>query len=100
MTSWRIWGLAIGAIVAVFGIVFWANGGGVVVPALGLLIMVTAALEPVYGGPGRRPSGGSWRPTDERFVDPETGKLVTVWFNAGSGERRYVEDGPSPPPQA
>jgi len=37
-----------------------------------------------------RPPGPDWTATDERFVDPETGKVVTVYFHAASGERRYV----------
>lgn len=28
--------------------------------------------------------------TPERFVDPETGTPVQVWFNAETGERRYI----------
>jgi len=34
--------------------------------------------------------GPDWVATDERFVDPETGKLVTVYYHPASGERRYV----------
>jgi hypothetical protein len=34
--------------------------------------------------------GPDWQVTDERFVDPETGKLVTVYFHPATGERRYV----------
>jgi hypothetical protein len=37
----------------------------------------------------RRP-GPDWTATDERFVDPETGRLVTVYFHPATGERRYV----------
>jgi hypothetical protein len=37
-----------------------------------------------------RSPGPDWTATDERFVDPETGKLVTVYYHPGSGERRYV----------
>jgi hypothetical protein len=33
-----------------------------------------------------------WQATPERFVDPETGRLVTVFFNPATGERRYVAD--------
>jgi hypothetical protein len=36
------------------------------------------------------PPGQGWQRTDERFVDPETGRLVTVYFHPPSGERRYV----------
>jgi hypothetical protein len=34
--------------------------------------------------------GRNWQATPERFVDPETGRLVTVFFNPATGERRYV----------
>ena len=34
--------------------------------------------------------GRGWQATRERFVDPESGRLVTVFFNPATGERRYV----------
>jgi hypothetical protein len=34
--------------------------------------------------------GQGWQATRERFVDPESGRLVTVFFNPATGERRYV----------
>ena len=34
--------------------------------------------------------GPDWVATDERFIDPETGKLVTVYYHPATGERRYV----------
>jgi hypothetical protein len=34
--------------------------------------------------------GPDWIPTDERFVDPVSGKLVTVFYKPTTGERRYV----------
>jgi len=36
------------------------------------------------------PPGPDWQRTDERFVDPETGKLVTIYFHPSTGERRYI----------
>jgi len=47
----------------------------------------------------------NWQPTDERFVDPETGRTLRVFYDPASGERHYVSDspavepgrGPSPP---
>ncbi|MBN8808631.1 MAG: hypothetical protein J0I47_10435 [Sphingomonas sp.] len=33
-----------------------------------------------------------WRPTDERFLDEASGRPVVVWFNAATGERKYVEE--------
>lgn len=37
-------------------------------------------------------------PTGERFVDPTSGKLVEVYFDAATGQRSYVEvkGGPTP----
>ncbi len=34
--------------------------------------------------------GPEWVETDERFVDPESGNLVTVYYRPATGERRYV----------
>jgi hypothetical protein len=34
--------------------------------------------------------GPEWLATDERFVDPESGRLVTVFYRKSTGERRYV----------
>ena len=65
---------------------------------LGALMMITAALEPIYGRANGTPQGSGWRPTDERFVDPETGKQVTVWFDPATGERCYVDDTAGRPP--
>jgi hypothetical protein len=92
VSGWRIWALIAGGIIAIGGALLWGGGGGPIVFIFGVLMMVTAALEPVYGHANGKPNGAGWRATDERFVDPETGKLVTVWFAPGSGERRYVED--------
>ena len=39
------------------------------------------------------PSGPGWRPTEERFADPTSGALVTVYHNDRTGERRYVRTG-------
>ena len=36
-------------------------------------------------------------PTGERFVDPETGALMEVWYDAGTGERSYVKLSDTPP---
>jgi hypothetical protein len=34
--------------------------------------------------------GADWVPTDERFVDPESGRMVTVFYKPSTGEQRYV----------
>ena len=37
----------------------------------------------------RTPEQG-WVATNERFVDPESGQLITVYYQPSTGERRYV----------
>jgi hypothetical protein len=34
--------------------------------------------------------GPNWVATDERFVDPESGRNVRVYYDSRTGERRYV----------
>jgi hypothetical protein len=34
---------------------------------------------------------GDWHKTEERFIDPESGQAVQVFYNPGTGERRYGE---------
>lgn len=91
--GWRDLALIAGILLAICGgaLLFW--GGGPILLIVGALVIVTALLERTYGAPSRRPAGANWRPTEERFVDPETGKLVTVWYDPGTGKRRYVADG-------
>ncbi len=66
-------------------------------PAAGMLaawavvLIVGLAIERWrYKKLGAVPPGQGWQVTDERFVDPETAKLVTVYFNPATGERRYI----------
>lgn len=100
MTGWRNWALAAGLIVSICGAVLWATSGLVMLLVFGVLMMITAALEPIYGRAGARPLDRRWQATDERFVDPETGRLVTVWFDPETGRRRYVDDkGAASPPR-
>lgn len=61
--------------------------------ATGLLLFGVAFERVRYGAARRRPAGASWQETPERFIDDETGRPVTVWFNPASGERRYVDSG-------
>ena len=98
MRSWRTWALIVGVGLAGGGLFVWSMGGGPVLLVLGLVAVLTGLLEPIYGAARRsRPAGGSWRATEERFVDPESGELVTVWFDPTTGERRYVADGEKAP---
>ena len=97
MTSWRVWALFVGLLVFAGGVWAWSAGGGIVLMVIGAIAVVTALVEPIYGRANGKPSGSAWRPTDERFVDPESGELVTVWFNPATGERSYVTGGDRKP---
>ena len=47
------------------------------------------------------PDGKGWIRTSERFVDPGTGKTVTVYVKSFTGERAYVAEkleAPAAPP--
>ena len=39
------------------------------------------------------PVDAAWVRTDERFVDPESGLTMQVWYDPSSGARRYEEVG-------
>jgi hypothetical protein len=92
-SGWRGLALIAGVVLAIAGIAVWASGGGFFLLIAAAVVIITALLEPIYGRTVARPLGGNWRPTDEKFVDPETGELVTVWFDPATGERRYVSNG-------
>lgn len=91
--DWRSWALTAGLLMAVGGTALWAATGNPVIFIMGALAVVTSLIERTYGAPTRARPNAGLRPTDERFVDPETGHLVTVWFDPATGERRYVADG-------
>ena len=59
--------------------------------AWGVFLLIGLLIERWRYKPlAKRSPGPDWTATGERFVDPETGKLVTVFFHPGIGERRYV----------
>ena len=87
--------LGLAALVA--GLVFLVGGGPLPVIiwllGLGLILTLGVAYERVHykSLAARRPRPG-WERTEERFIDPATGKQVTVYFRAADGERMYVEE--------
>jgi hypothetical protein len=46
-----------------------------------------------YRGGSKNSGGTAARPTDEVFVDPETGRRMRVWYDEHSGQREYRPDG-------
>jgi|HubBroStandDraft_5_1064220.scaffolds.fasta_scaffold849312_2 hypothetical protein len=59
----------------------------------GALIVIGTLYERVRYKPLlEQPPGPDWEKTPERFLDPETGKPVTVYVEPGSGARQYVQE--------
>lgn len=42
-----------------------------------------------YHGSRKSTSGSAAQPTDEVFIDPETGHRMRVWYDQRSGKREY-----------
>ena len=57
--------------------------GSVIVLSIVYERVVYKPIEPSSPGPG-------WTKTTERFIDEDTGQVVTVWLEAATGERKYV----------
>lgn len=54
------------------------------------LIVASILFERRYRTRRAKPQD-QWQPTDERFFDPTTGKLMRVQYNPRTGERSYEE---------
>ena len=55
------------------------------------LLVAAIAFESRRYRHNQGPTAAGMEPTNERFIDPETGKQMRVWANA-SGERSYIEE--------
>lgn len=55
----------------------------------GLILLAAVLFERWRYGRGNAASGSEWQETDERFIDPETGRLTQVLYNARTGDRSY-----------
>lgn len=80
--------LVAGIIVAGFSLPggLWLLFSGGVVTAGTLLERVKPLL--------REKPGAGWSKTAERFIDPDTGQAVDVFYNPRTGERQYVANEP------
>jgi hypothetical protein len=86
-----------GGIIAIVGIMMlslnFASDAGIACLVGGLVLVAGTVFEHIfYKEPTPGAPGGDWVRTDERFVDPQTGKTVTVYERPGSGERKYVSE--------
>lgn len=89
--------VGVGTLALIFGAGALARGGPppLVVGSLALGLMLTLGViyERVrYKALASRRAGPGWQRTEERFIDPESGKRVTVYFRPSDGERMYVEE--------
>ena len=87
----------LGAMLSSAGVLltFFAGGGGIGLMIAGALILVSLALEARYGRPGAPTDVpySAWKRTGERFLDEETGRVLEVWIDPLTGERRYEPEG-------
>jgi hypothetical protein len=59
----------------------------------GAFLIVAILIERVrYKSLLSKSPGPGWQRTTERFVDDETGQLVTVYVHPETGERAYVKE--------
>ena len=90
----------VGAGLLALGLVLLAGGGlmtwpGIQLAVVGGLGIAIALFEQLrYGSDPPRSPG--LRPTDERFIDPTTGRRMRVWIDPASGERSYHPDDGDP----
>ena len=93
---WRTIGIAIGLLMMAGGL--WALFYGGAVPAFvfafeGVVIVIGVAFERVtYKALEPRPLAAGWNRTPERFVDDASGRMVTVYVQPATGERKYVNE--------
>ncbi|MBV8500193.1 MAG: hypothetical protein JO006_00570 [Paucibacter sp.] len=77
------------------------SGGGPLSLWAGILLLALLVENWRYRG-RKAPLDGEWLRTEERFVDPESGDTLRVYYDPRSGQRRYEKcedpsDGPPSP---
>ena len=111
LTFVRVLAAAVAVLILLGGLVALAAGqptGGLWAVALGGAGLVGISFERMRyrsetaertrsdaGAGGGEPQAPQlpFRPTEERFVDPTTGRLMRVYLNPATGERRYHAEG-------
>ncbi len=66
-----------------------ASLGGLQLCIVGALVIAGLLFERHYRPRVRQ--SDSWQATGERFIDPNSGKLIEVRYNPQTGERSYQE---------
>jgi hypothetical protein len=60
----------------------------------GVITAGTLLERAIYKPLLREKPGAGWVKTAERFIDPDTGQPVDVFYNPSTGERQYVSPDP------
>lgn len=84
--------LMIAVALTVGGVFLLSRGdhGGFPVTFWGGLLTVAVLFERWRYEAKHQDLSGDWEETEERFIDPESGKLMQVWYQPATGERRYL----------
>jgi hypothetical protein len=85
--------LLIGCVLALVGVfrLFSGDAGGWPMAIWGVVLALAMVLERWRYQQRNDPEVGEWQETEERFVDPETGRTMQVFYQPVTGERRYVQ---------
>jgi hypothetical protein len=96
----RIFIYILGAMSLLGGGITLYNGAGFGLIILGALLLLTTFFESRYHwfSNGLITQNPDWQKTNEIFHDDESSQWVRVWFNAKSGERRYIKSDTPPAP--
>jgi hypothetical protein len=88
--------VTIGVLVVILGLAAMASGQlhmSAVFMIWGVVLIAAIVFERTrYTRLLRKSPGPGWQRTTERFVDEESGKVVTVYIKPETGERAYVRD--------
>lgn len=89
--------MLVGLLLVLTALALWLGGAafGAVAWALitGLLLSAGVGFERWrYKPPRRERPGPRWQRTQERCVDPLSGRVLTVYYDPASGERQYVDE--------
>ncbi len=84
------------------GVGSWMVNGAASFPMViwGVILMAVMLFERWRYGHTAAGASEEWQATDERFIDPETGQLTQVMYNARTGDRSYraIADNSEAPP--
>ena len=59
---------------------------------IGIVVALAIILERWRYTRAEQPRDNAWERTNERFVDPGSGKVMIVLYNPKTGDRRYVAE--------